>query len=393
MEKRKAGRLVAVIGILALGAVVGTRSLHAPVRGVSVASPAMMAATRRRAPAPTATVPTTAAPVATTRPATRPVPDTTAPTVAPVVPVASARADIPAYRPAPPAGPARVAYTAVAPSNPLAGLDPLPAGWVAGAHTIVVGGLSRTYLTVAPQTLTGHPPVIVLMHGLLMNATGILDVTGLADRTGPAVIVAPDGWHHSWNAGGCCGPAYRAGINDVAFIRAALAQVLAANPAADPARVYAVGFSNGGRMAYRLACDLPGSFAGFLAAEAVPVQGCLALHPLGITIVAQQDDPLLSVDANQAPKRMDGSVEPTVASTVSRWRALDGCSGDPTLTYAGVAEIHRWSCAGGTHLTYVWYPGGSHSWRRPNGATPGTTDFVLNLMGGQRLTDRVTAPA
>lgn len=392
MEKRRTGRLAAGIAILALGTLAGTRAFQAPTHRVSVAAPAAISVVHRPVPTSTAAVPGTAGvPDATTTPSTAApsVPSTSSPVV-PVVAVPVDRSVPPAE---PPAGSARVTARSVVPANPLAGLGPLPAGWVATLHTIVVGGLTRIYLTVAPRTLTGHVPVIILMHGLFMNAAEILHVTRLADQTGPAVIVAPDGWHHSWNAGGCCGPAYRAGINDVAFLHSALARVLASYPAADPARVYAVGFSNGGRMAYRLACDLPGSFAGFLAAEAVPVQGCQVLHPLDITIVAQQRDPLLSVDANQAPKRMDGSVEPTVAATVARERVLDGCRGAPTLIDAGVAEIHRWSCAAGTHLTYVWYPGGSHSWRLPYGATPGTTDMVLNLMGGQQLTDRATTPS
>ena len=386
VEKRSGGRIAAVLG--AAAALAGCSGGAGPASRVATPARAVVASAAATRPSPPVTVPASPAPTVPapggeptdvgTAATTAPGPVTPPPTVAavaPSVPTSSTSA-------------APVASAAVDAPTALDGLDPVPAGWAAAAHTIAVDGLERTYLTVAPRTLTGRVPVLVLMHGVAMDAAGILDMTGLDARTGPAVIVAPEGWHRSWNAGGCCGAAFRAGIDDVSFIRATLAQVLAADPAADPARVYAVGFSNGGRMAYRLACDLPGTFSGFVAAEAVPVDGCPALHPLDIMIVAQQDDPLLSVDAEEPPKWVDGSPEPTVDATVAREKALDGCTGDPTVTYAGVAEIHRWACAAGTRLTYVWYPGGTHSWRAPSGATPGTTDLVINMIGGQQLSDR-----
>lgn len=384
-----AGAMTAVLGTSAVTARVVTRSVPAVVAGAVVPrapdSPAAPAAA------------TSAFPVISTTTTAAPAPSTVAPPApVPTVATAGRSGDLRyAYYHPVTAGPVTVGpvtagmvAASVQPANPLAGLASPPAGWTAAAHTVDVGGLTRTYLTVAPQTLTAPAPVVVLMHGLDMNAAGVLDMTGLDARTGPAIIVAPQGWEESWNAGGCCGPAFRAGIDDVDFIRAAVAQVLAANTRADPSRVYAVGFSNGGRMAYRLACDLSGTFAGFLAAEAVPVDHCSARRPLDEVIIAQQGDPLLSVGADQAPKYMDGSREPTVASVIAHQQVLDGCSPGATLRYAGVAEIRTWPCADRTRLTYVWYPGGSHSWRRPSGATPGATDMVLELMGGQLLTDR-----
>lgn len=319
-----------------------------------------------------------------------------------LVPAASAGASVPESAAPPASSPyygdvavhtrAGRRYMAVL-ADPLAGIGSLPPGWTAASHTVVVGGLTRVYLTLAPAAVTGSVPVVVLMHGVMMTAAQILDVTQLATQTGPAIIVAPQGWEQSWNAGGCCGAAFRAGMDDVGFVRSALQQVLAANPAADPSRVYAVGFSNGGRMAYRLACDMPGVFAGFAAAEAVPVQNCSTLHPLSILIIAQQADPLITIDADRPPKWTEGVAEPTVAAVLTRERAMDGCAGGPRVTYTGVAERSIWNCAAGTRVTYVWYPGGSHSWRPPMGSTPGSTDMVLSLMGGQLLADRSVDPA
>ena len=262
----------------------------------------------------------------------------------------------------------------------------VPPGWVVSAHTLVVGHLARAYLTVEPATMAAarpaSVPVVVLMHGLNMSPGGVLAISGLARQVGPAVLIVPAGWHRSWDAGGCCGAAYRFGVDDVGFVRRAVADVLARTPAADSHRIYLAGFSNGGRMAYRLACDLPGTFAGFAAVEAVPVATCPALHPLDITVVAQEADPLLTVGAGAVPKHVDGHVEPTVAATLQQWRALDRCSASPAVAEEGGAVVHIWACAAGTHLTYVWYPGGAHNWRPPTATTPGATSFVAAMITG-----------
>jgi polyhydroxybutyrate depolymerase len=57
-----------------------------------------------------------------------------------------------------------------------------------------------------------------------------------------------------WNAtDGCCAPA-DSDVDDVAFLRAVIEDVKTQHPV-DPARVFLVGFSNGGFMALRMACD------------------------------------------------------------------------------------------------------------------------------------------
>jgi polyhydroxybutyrate depolymerase len=267
-----------------------------------------------------------------------------------------------------------------APARLVAGAGPLPAGWVASAHTVDVAGLVRTYLTVAPADLTGPVPVVVLMHGRDMTPDGILHASGLAGRIGPAVLVVPAGWEEFWNAGDCCGAAYRHHVDDVAFIQAAVRDVLAATPEARASRVYAVGFSNGGRLAYHLACQLPGVFAGFVAVEAVPVESCQQMRPLDVTVVAQQADPLLSIGAGQPIKRVGGFAEPSVTATVGAMRRLDGCAAAPSVTSAGAAREQTWSCTAGTQVRYVWYPGGAHDWRPATATTPGATDFVAQML-------------
>lgn len=272
----------------------------------------------------------------------------------------------------------------------VAGVGPLPPGWVVRAHTLKTGGLTRVYLTIEPARPTSSLPVVLLLHGRRMTPDTILHISALVDRIGPAVLVVPAGWDRSWNAGDCCGAAYRAGVNDVTFLRTVMRNVRDADPGGRSAgKAYAVGFSNGGRLAYRLACEMPGVFSGFVAIEAVPVERCTPPRRLDMTIVAQQSDPLLTIGTGRA-KVVGGFTEPTVAATVTRMRSVDHCAGQPSATDVGLAVERTWSCAGGTTLRYVWYPSGSHDWRPSTAGTPGATDVVLQMLHHGSLRCRAT---
>jgi polyhydroxybutyrate depolymerase len=59
----------------------------------------------------------------------------------------------------------------------------------------------------------------------------------------------------TWNFGNCCGNAMNAKVDDVAFIRAMLHR-LQRDYAVGTKRIFVTGISNGGMMAYRLACEM-----------------------------------------------------------------------------------------------------------------------------------------
>lgn len=139
---------------------------------------------------------------------------------------------------------------------------PLAGALPAAADARVVMPDGRAYVLHVPPALRRDPglvqgsPVMVVLHGLDSNPDDAARSTGLsrlADRDG-ALVVYPEGLRDSFNAGYCCGPAVTHQVDDVGF----LTRVVQDLRRMGAGRVSVVGFSNGGMMAYRLACERPG---------------------------------------------------------------------------------------------------------------------------------------
>jgi polyhydroxybutyrate depolymerase len=129
----------------------------------------------------------------------------------------------------------------------------------------MVDGMERTFVRHVPPGYTGDTsvPVVIDFHPLGGTGSGWKDSTGwaeLADDEG-FIMIWPDGIGNSWNAGRCCRTAMDQNVDDIAFTKAIIA-MLGEEACIDPKRVYATGCSNGGGMAFRVACDAADVIAG-----------------------------------------------------------------------------------------------------------------------------------
>jgi polyhydroxybutyrate depolymerase len=118
----------------------------------------------------------------------------------------------------------------------------------------------RAYLLHAPSQRVLFPrPVVLALHAAghtpsEMEAAAGLD--GYADAHG-LIVAYGEGVDGRWNAGGCCAAQP---VDDLAYLRAVVADIGRRMPI-DRSRVYVVGFSNGGMMAWRAVCQAPDVFA------------------------------------------------------------------------------------------------------------------------------------
>jgi polyhydroxybutyrate depolymerase len=252
-------------------------------------------------------------------------------------------------------------------------------GWTATRHVLTVGSMRRPYLVARPAriTTTALLPVLVLLHGRGMTPALIAKRSGmLGDR--PAIVVLPAGYGRSWNAGACCSVARRNDVDDVTFLSRLVSRVLKEQPDADRHAVYLAGFSNGGRMAYRMACQRPGLFTAVAAVEAVSVYPCSAVGvPVPLLVVASSADPLLRITPQAPPKRTEGYLQPSVGGVVASWRALDGCSAAPATAQVGALTQTRWTgCGGSAMIELDLYDGGRHIWPAGSPDTPAAASQV-----------------
>jgi polyhydroxybutyrate depolymerase len=245
----------------------------------------------------------------------------------------------------------------------------------------------RTYVLKVPAGYDGSSPLplIVATHGYGGSGSSLVSYFGLdpvADERG-FFIVYPDGTvdqsgRRFFSATDACCDFYGTGVDDVGFIDALITHI-ESTYAIDPARVYAIGYSNGGFLSYRLACDLSPRIAAIVSLEGAmwnDPSRCHPTEPVAVLEVHGTDDVIISPAGGNVVDGYPNRVYPPLAQTMGSWAALDGCAGttlpgmdpgaidgetpDPTTVqlWSGCrADVDLWLNQGGTHsptLTSVW---------------------------------------
>lgn len=263
----------------------------------------------------------------------------------------------------------------------------LPAGVSEVTQTMVAGGVARTYNIFRPSAAAAATklPAIVVLHG--RDVTLALEVArdGLLPlvAAGKAVVVYPIGYGRSWNAGVCCGVAQLAGINDVAFVSRVVTVLAGTHGVGE---VTLAGFSNGGRMAYRMVCTDPGLVKTFVVVDGVPSTPCAAGRAVSLLQVDGTADTIINYDGSRPPKVFGTFVEPSATAEVAAWLRRDGCTGASANRQMGTLQVSVWAhCAGGTAVQFDTYVGFGHGWPPGGPGTPSAADqlwaFVTHPRG------------
>jgi polyhydroxybutyrate depolymerase len=195
--------------------------------------------------------------------------------------------------------------------------------------------------------------LIVALHGYSIDATIFVNqefaLGGLVDL-GRIILVAPEGTIHPvlgvqfWNAmPACCGfePIFGPMADDSGFLATLVDDLLATFPI-DSARVYFLGASNGGAMAYRFALDHPDkvsavvSICGFFNFPEFPPSA-----PTSILQIHGTADANISYFGGTIVPGVPGwefTEYPGVHEVVAYWAALAGCHG-PLSTYGAALDL------------------------------------------------------
>ena len=251
---------------------------------------------------------------------------------------------------------------------------------------IKANGFYRSYRVHVPPGYDAEKPMplVVVIHGAFDTAEGMETFSGfsaLADQK-DFLVLYPNGmglfgWLQHWNAGHCCGKAAEDKIDDVGFLEAAILDVRT-QLRVDPKRVFVVGFSNGGMMAYRFAAEKTDLLAGaaFLAAsmggrasDKVPQWRIPnPKGPLPVIIMHGMADADVPFEGGVSPRRGGTRTYWSVMDSVKFWVNNDECIDNPQKTQIceDRVEVVSWKdCAEDSAVSLVMIKDWAHDWPGP----------------------------
>jgi polyhydroxybutyrate depolymerase len=236
-----------------------------------------------------------------------------------------------------------------------------------------IGDLERTFSVFVPRAYDARTPIplVLVLHGGGSNADQAARMTGMNETAdnAPFIAVFPEGTARrerrrlTWNAGNCCGYAYANQVDDVGFIRALIGSI-SAEYRVDSQRVYAVGMSNGGMLAYRLACELSDTFAAIgVVAGAFNVSPCRPTRPIALVIFHGTADEYVLYEGGVPRLYLRPRTDRSVEDTVAFWVSHNGCSPVPEVSVSGrIVRMQYSSCERGTDVVLYRINGGGHAW-------------------------------
>jgi poly(3-hydroxybutyrate) depolymerase len=172
--------------------------------------------------------------------------------------------------------------------------------------------------------------------------------------------------NRSWNTNGrCCEPASTAGVDDYAYVTAALDTALVVS-GLHPHITIAAGISNGAGMAIGASCRYPHRFDAVVAVAGWIPQGCAPARISLVTVGGTADEVLGATVAGHN------------ASTWSR--TVLACPDPPEVSRVGAATVTAWRCADGTFVRLVQLAGVGHVW--PTYDSYDADDEILRIATG-----------
>lgn len=244
-------------------------------------------------------------------------------------------------------------------------LDPTP-GTTSSTVTISYQGLARTYIVVRPDPATTDAPALILMHahGITPQTMANLARAGRLAHDYGVWVYLPQGENGKWSED----PSSTSKVDDVGFISALIDKAVSEDHV-DSKRVYAAGYSAGGFMAERLACQLSNKIVGFVAVSATlrnslaAAGQCTPTHTMPAAFMDGTSD--LVVPYNGEP-----TVQSAAAATAF-WAVKNACAATVMSTTVlpqqvkdgtTVAQTSFTQCPAGAATSLYTINGGGHTW-------------------------------
>ena len=220
-------------------------------------------------------------------------------------------------------------------------------------------GYNRSYYVSVPLNVSSNSPLIVDMHGYGMTASQEYSYTDMDyyAHLENIIVVYPQGLNNAWNVGTYWDSTT---ADDIEFISLMIDDI-ASNFNIDLDRIYACGLSNGGYMAYELACELSDKITAFGSVTGNFMlnsdQDCNHSREIPIIHFHGTYDSVV----NYYPPSFDGAL--TVEQSIDYWSEYNNLNLESIEYIGSNVEIQTYTSNIST-VQFVHYKvyGGGHEW-------------------------------
>ena len=247
------------------------------------------------------------------------------------------------------------------------------------AIRLKVGRAERKAIVLIPASAGPHD-VVVNLHEFRSNPRTQLRYSGWARHLSEndAIVVAPDGYFATWNAGSCCGRAVEKHVDDVAFLDALVARL--DEVACTSGRVLATGIGNGGMMAEMWACESDVPDAVISVGGSLQWPECRNARPIPLLHYHGADDAFIPADASKVGLAAQEDIPHPVSHAETIWAARNRAAPTQPVT-AGALSCKRWEGAAPVHSCTI--AGATDTWPgAPDGQVASESPLRDATLGG-----------
>lgn len=228
-------------------------------------------------------------------------------------------------------------------------------------------GVDRDFVYYTPTTWNSGQqlPLLIVLHGLTQTGSGLMGITDFNDiaEANNFIVCYPDGINNAWNANMNITVST---ADDLGFIEE-LAAYFQNTLNTDPLKQYLCGFSSGGFMSHKVACESSQCFAAIATVSGnmsdTVDMNCNPSHSPSVLHIHGTADPVVSYFGSP-------TTGVAVETTIEKWRIFLGCDAVPVTTdmpnnnlfdFSYPQHIEYQNC-GNSSLELIKIIGGGHQW-------------------------------
>jgi len=249
-------------------------------------------------------------------------------------------------------------------------------------ETFTYEGEEREYILYLPDVYSDESslPLVVFLHSWGWNGKGEMwntDFNEVAEEYG-FVIIYPNA-APNWNSGQTSFPS--PDTDDVAFIKALITE-MHDKYHIDLERVFATGYSNGGHMAYRLACEATDQITAIASvsgamAESV-FENCKPSRPISVLSIHGTGDTYMPYTGKPGMKSIEESIAFWISANACESTVTEAMPDIDPGDESTIEKTTHTDCADGSSVVLMKVENGGHTWPGEDDSTFGRVNMDID---------------